>query len=161
MLLESQCLDDEAIKKTCQEIGEIKASRLRIRQLTEAPGTGEKLVAVDAGQALDTCLCGQDAIDLPIGAAVRVGDEYAPVAVPGACYLGPQSPGNQRRAEMQPGVDAPDVQMAPATDPLDRLHLPRQGAAGDDQYGFRFHWPSSRAAIRPVAVSTAVAASRQ
>ena len=108
-------------------------------------------------------------IKCPAGAAVAVADQHLTVALPDRCDLRRHRGWDFRRTVVQIGGQAIQLEMVPAVEAAKLNQLPGDGAAGDDAQRLVAHphaltcsaWASRRACTSRLAVSTAMAASRQ
>ena len=132
MPVESQRFDDEAVEVAGQEISQVKRAWLGLGELGETLAAGEEFVAMRAFQALGAFLR-KHPVDAAGGAAIGVGDEDLSVGVPMPANHIPQAARNRGRAVVEFCIDAFQVQVPPAPALSERIDLPGEGAAGDDQ----------------------------
>src|SRR6267142_6073968 len=173
MPIEPQAANHQAVEMAQQKVGEVEGSRLGLGKRGERKGGGEELVAMGARNAFNPLLA-QHPFQQPAGAAVAVGDEDRIIAFARGANEGANGGGNLFGPVVQLGRQAAHVDLVPAIGTAQCRDLVRQRPTGDDQQprapprNFLSHctaqWaaaPARRAAISPLAVSTATAASRQ
>ena len=80
MAIDPEPANDESVEVVGEEVGQPEGRRLVVGHLGEGGSAGEELVAMGAGQTLDTLLL-ENAIEQPARAAVGLGDEYLVEAV--------------------------------------------------------------------------------
>ena len=74
MPVEPEPADDEPVEIAGEEVGQVEGAGLLVGERLERGGPGVELVAVGAGQALDTVAV-EDAVQAAAGPAVGIGDE--------------------------------------------------------------------------------------
>src|SRR5271167_4821235 len=172
MAIEAKTLQHQAIEMAQQKIRQIERPRLRLGQRSEHRSCREELVAMCAGNALHALLA-QHLVEHAARSAVAIGNENRAATVAGGVNQRANRSRNLFRSIVQFGRQAAHGQRIPAVRAAECSDLVRQRTAGDDQQPLAAASlggdhsaqcaaaPARRAAISPLAVSTATAASRQ
>ena len=178
MAVEAERADHEPLVVAQQKVGQVERAGLGVGELREYLRRRKELVAVGARQPLDTLLA-QHRIELPTGTAVAVDDEDLRIAIPVRPDLGAHRGRDAFGPVMQLRGEAAYSEHRPAVRALERGDLAPECPAGDEQgvgtLGHRRRLVQAalaaalagapaaarRLASRLLAVSTAIAASRQ
>src|SRR5882672_5459950 len=164
MPVEPQAANDQPLEMAQWKIREVEGPRLSRSERGEHRRRGKEFIAVRSGYSLDSLLA-QYCIQQPARTAIGIGDKDGMVTVPRSLNRGAHGAGYLLRSIVQLGRQTTDVQVVPAIGAAQCCDLVGQRAAGNDQRGHRpTQWaaaPARLAAMRPLAVSTATAASRQ
>ena len=170
MAIEAEAANHQAVEMAEQEIGEVERAGLVVGHGLERGAAGEEFVAMGAGNALDV-LFAQHGVEQAARAAIAVGHEDRRVAVAIRADRVPHGARDALRAIVQFRGQAPHVEMRPVVRrrnaAISRASAPQaitstEGAvAHARQPVTRATRIARRMAISALAVSTAIAASRQ
>lgn len=166
MSIETETPNHEPIEIPNQKIRQIEGSQFFLMEPIKNAGTREKCVAVRAGKTPNPSLA-EELVELSAGAAISVRHENLGVLALGFFQTTSHGPGNFLRAVVELRRKPFGLQMGPTVELDQRRHFSGQCRAADQENGqTRFHHgdrqrAAARLATSSLAVSTAVAASRQ